>query len=214
MELPGAVGPDLEGAVAAADPNGRVCDTRRVRRGDASEQPAAGISTTVRTGAGGSDENRRSSDMTTSGPTTRSTRTASVPSSTATDGTATRIVVVVPRASALGGCSSCPPDVIRTTRSTSRSREVDRLELERRGRVQPGEDRLERLRIPADESEAVTRERRGVDVGRLDATLPRRPHVRCLELESALLDGDEERGRSSRRRAHRAEPGNSVRFGR
>ncbi len=58
--------------------------------------------TTVIAGAGGRDENSRSSDSATSGPSTRSTATSSVPSAYVAGGTATRTVVTVPGASSVG----------------------------------------------------------------------------------------------------------------
>ena len=58
--------------------------------------------TTVIAGAGGRDENSRSSDSTTSGPVTRSTATSSVPSAYVAGGRATRTDVAVPGASSVG----------------------------------------------------------------------------------------------------------------
>ena len=59
--------------------------------------------------------------MTTSGPTTRSTRTSSVPSATAAGGTTNPDDRGGSPASFVGGCSSSPRELIDTTRSTSRS---------------------------------------------------------------------------------------------
>ena len=95
--------------------------------------------------------------------------------------------------------------------------QAGRLERVRRVRVEVREERLHRLGIPAREAQAVARQRRRVDVRGLDPTLGPRQHVRCLELETALVERDEERRpvghHSTARKVGRACAGRGVNQG-